>query len=155
MGNRYDVVCIPFNRMNPSINARSHLSVPQELKRSEDVLWQAISFLIRDLQTSTVMAWFMLAMVTYPEVQERCQKELDRVIGRSRTPTFRDRESLPYIRATVRELFRWRTPAPIGELFANMNLFIHHIHRELGEAGVAHYTMEAAFSHCFLQTFQI
>jgi len=66
------------------------------------------------------MTWFMLAMIAHPEVQKKCQEELDTVIGRSRMPTLRDRESLPYIRATVRELFRWRTPAPIGELLHNM-----------------------------------
>ena len=67
------------------------------------------------------MTWFMLAMIAYPEVQKKCHEELDRVIGRSRMPTFRDRESLPYIRATVRELFRWRTPVPIGEFLPNFN----------------------------------
>ena len=69
------------------------------------------------------MTWFMLAMIAYPDVQKKCQEELDRVIGRSRMPTFRDKESLPYIRATVRESFRWRTVAPIGELLPNMNHF--------------------------------
>ena len=74
------------------------------------------------LQTATVMTWFMLAMIAYPEVQKKCQEELDRVIGRSRMPTFKDRESLPYIRATLRELLRWRTPAPIGEQYKPVHL---------------------------------
>ena len=65
------------------------------------------------------MTWFMLAMIAYPEAQRKCQEELDRVVGRSRMPTLRDRENLPYIRATVRELFRWRTSTPIGELLRN------------------------------------
>ena len=66
----------------------------------------------------------MLAMIAYPEVQKKCQEELDSVVGRSRMPTLKDRENLPYLRATVRELFRWRTPVPIGELLPNLNLFI-------------------------------
>ena len=66
------------------------------------------------------MTWFMLAMIAYPEVQKKCQEELDRVVGRSRMPTFKDKESLPYIRATLRELLRWRTPTPIGEPSPNM-----------------------------------
>jgi hypothetical protein len=96
------------------------------------------------LQTATVMTWFMLAMIAYPEVQKKCQEELDRVIGRSRMPTFRDRESLPYIRATLRELFRWLSPGPIGE--PNMNCSIHCIHHGAGEVGLQHYTMEVALS---------
>lgn len=47
------------------------------------------------------MIWFILAMVVYPEVQKKCQEELDAIVGRSRMPTFEDRDSLPYIRATV------------------------------------------------------
>ena len=69
------------------------------------------------------MTWFMLAMIAYPEVQKKCQEELDRVIGRSRMPTFMDRERLPYIRATLRELFRWRTAGPIGELLISIVSF--------------------------------
>ena len=90
------------------------------------------------------MTWFMLAMIAYPEVQKKCQEELDRVIGRSRMPTFRDRERLPYIRATLRELFRWRSTGPVGELFPDMNCSIHCIHREVGEVGLQHYTTEVA-----------
>ena len=65
------------------------------------------------------MIWFMLAMIAYPGKQKKCQEELDRVIGRTRMPTLKDKESLPYIRATVRELFRWRAVTPIGKFFEN------------------------------------
>ena len=78
------------------------------------------------------MTWFMLAMIAYPEVQKKCQEELDRVLGRSRMPTLKDRESLPYIRATVRELFRWRTPTPIGEPLSNINHSINWVHQGVG-----------------------
>ena len=57
----------------------------------------------------------MLAMIAFPKVQKKCQEELDRIVGRSRMPTFKDRENLPYLRATLREVFRWRTVTPIGE----------------------------------------
>ena len=61
------------------------------------------------------MIWFMLAMIAYPEKQRKCQEELERVVGRSRMPTFEDQPSLPYTRAVVREILRWRTVAPVGE----------------------------------------
>ena len=63
------------------------------------------------------MSWFMLGMAAHPEVQKRAQEELDSVIGRSRMPTLADRDSLPYIRATVREALRWRPVVPVGEWF--------------------------------------
>jgi len=75
---------------------------------------QAVVYFIYALQTATVMSWFMLAMIAYPDVQKKCQAELDRVIGRSHMPTLEDRARLPYIRATLREALRWRTVTPVG-----------------------------------------
>ena len=57
----------------------------------------------------------MLAMIAYPEKQKKCQEELDTVIGRSRMPTLADWDSLPYLRATVREALRWRPIGPVGK----------------------------------------
>jgi cytochrome P450 len=62
------------------------------------------------------MDWFMLAMISHPEKQKKCQAELDAVVGRSRVPTFQDLENLTYIQATVREILRWRSAFPLGEL---------------------------------------
>jgi cytochrome P450 len=56
----------------------------------------------------------MLAMVHYPEVQKKAQAEIDEVVGRDRMPTFEDRQNLPYLRAMVREVLRWRPPGPLG-----------------------------------------
>ncbi len=35
-------------------------------------------------------------MVIYPEVQQKAQEEIDRIVGRHRMPTFEDRAALPY-----------------------------------------------------------
>jgi len=59
------------------------------------------------------MGWWTLAMLAYPETQARAQAELDTVVGRTRLPTFADYPHLPYIRAMVKELLRWRPIAPI------------------------------------------
>lgn len=53
-------------------------------------------------------------MLHYPEVMRKAQAELDAVVGRERTPTFEDRENLPYIRALIKETLRWRPIAPLG-----------------------------------------
>ena len=47
-------------------------------------------------------------MVAFPEVQRRAQAELDAVVGRARLPTFADAPRLPYVRAVIREVLRWR-----------------------------------------------
>ena len=64
--------------------------------------------------TSATLVFWMLAMVTYPEVQKRAQAELDAVVGRTRTPTFADFQHLPYIRAMVKEVLRWCPVVPLG-----------------------------------------
>ncbi|KAF9525611.1 cytochrome P450 [Crepidotus variabilis] len=64
--------------------------------------------------TAAVMAWFFLAMTLYPEVQRKAQEEIDIIVGRDRMPNFDDLESMPYLRALVREILRWRPVDPIG-----------------------------------------
>jgi len=54
-------------------------------------------------------------MIVFPEKQRKCQEELDAVVGRSRMPTIGDKDNLPYMRAAIRELLRWRTISPVGE----------------------------------------
>ena len=64
--------------------------------------------------TSSTMTWWTLAMLAYPETQARAHAELDAVVGRARLPTFADYPHLPYIRALVKEVLRWKPPAPMG-----------------------------------------
>lgn len=53
-------------------------------------------------------------MTVYPEVQQKAQAELDRVVGPSRLPTFKDRADLPYIEAVIKEIHRWIPVGPLG-----------------------------------------
>ncbi|KAJ7810244.1 cytochrome P450 [Mycena olivaceomarginata] len=69
---------------------------------------------LHDFRTSGQMAWFMMAMILYPEAQKKAQEELDTVVGRNRMPVFQDYEHLPYIRALVKEIMRWRGVAPLS-----------------------------------------
>ena len=55
--------------------------------------------------TSSIIIQFMTLIVTaYPDVQRKAQEEIDRVVGRDRAPEYSDLESLPYIRALVKEV---------------------------------------------------
>ncbi|THU86308.1 cytochrome P450 [Dendrothele bispora CBS 962.96] len=64
--------------------------------------------------TTNEMRWFILAMVSFPEAQQHAQDQLDQIVGRSRLPSFSDLKHLPYVRAIVKEILRWRPSAPIG-----------------------------------------
>ncbi|CAE6366908.1 unnamed protein product [Rhizoctonia solani] len=64
--------------------------------------------------TANVFLVFVLAMIFYPEVQDRAQEEIDRVIPRGRPLVIEDRESLPYVNRLIKEVLRWRPVAPTG-----------------------------------------
>jgi cytochrome P450 len=53
-------------------------------------------------------------MTAFPEVQRRAQAEIDAVVGRDRLPTFADAPRLPYVRAIIKEVLRWRPSIPLG-----------------------------------------
>ncbi|OTB05000.1 hypothetical protein M426DRAFT_57638 [Hypoxylon sp. CI-4A] len=56
---------------------------------------------------------FILAMLHYPEWQQKLQDEIDTVCE-GRCPEWDERERLPLLRAVVKEVIRWRPPVPTG-----------------------------------------
>ena len=64
--------------------------------------------------TANALLWWTLAMIAFPEVQRRAQAEIDAMVGRDRLPTFADAPRLPYVHAIIKEILRWRPPAPFG-----------------------------------------
>lgn len=66
-----------------------------------------------DTSSSTLMT-FTLAMTVFPHVAAKAQEELDRVVGRERSPTWSDQPNLPYCMAVIKETLRWRPVAVMG-----------------------------------------
>lgn len=64
-----------------------------------------------DTMSSTLIT-AVLAMRAFPETVLPAWEELDQVVGNSRSPRLID--DLPYIRAFVKEVFRWRSISPVG-----------------------------------------
>ncbi|KAI0392201.1 cytochrome P450 [Xylariaceae sp. FL0594] len=56
---------------------------------------------------------FLLAMLHYPYWLKKLQREIDAVCGGD-CPQWEDRESLPLLRAVIKEVIRWRPPVPTG-----------------------------------------
>ncbi|KAJ5762254.1 uncharacterized protein N7511_005636 [Penicillium nucicola] len=79
------------------------------------IKWSAGSLYAGGADTTvSAIATFFLAMALFPEVQRKAQQELDRVVGTSRLPQFRDREDLVYINALVKEVLRWHPVVPVN-----------------------------------------
>ncbi|KAI0082001.1 cytochrome P450 [Panus rudis PR-1116 ss-1] len=62
--------------------------------------------------TAVYLQMFVLCMIAHPEIQRRAQKEIDSVIGKDRTPVFDDINDLPYVRAIIDEVHRFRPITP-------------------------------------------
>lgn len=54
-------------------------------------------------------------MTLHPIIQAQAQEEIDPVVGVGRLPTLTDRDSLPYVDALIKEVYRWNPVLPLGE----------------------------------------
>ncbi|KAI8236849.1 hypothetical protein K4K55_003689 [Colletotrichum sp. SAR 10_96] len=96
---------------------RLHRRITLELKLSPKEIASLAGNLIGggvDTTTTTILV-FIFAMCAFPRVQQKAQEEIDRVLaGEPRPPTWEDEESLPYCRALLTEIFRWRSAIALG-----------------------------------------
>ncbi|KAF9526217.1 cytochrome P450 [Crepidotus variabilis] len=65
-------------------------------------------------QTVASIHTFLLAMLLYPKLLQKVQKEIDSVIGTARLPNVDDRASLPYLNCVLKEVIRWSPMVPLG-----------------------------------------
>ncbi|CAE6431275.1 unnamed protein product [Rhizoctonia solani] len=57
---------------------------------------------------------FILAMIQYPDIQAKAQREIDTVVGDQRLPEMEDSDQLPYMGRLIKEVLRWRPVLPLG-----------------------------------------
>nr|KAF6504546.1 cytochrome P450 family 2 subfamily J member 2 [Rousettus aegyptiacus] len=80
--------------------------------------------------TSTTLRWGLLYMALNPEIQEKVQAEIDRVIGQSQWPSTAARESMPYTNAVIHEVQRMADIVPLNvprEVTADTTLAGYHL----------------------------
>ncbi|KAH9934613.1 cytochrome P450 monooxygenase, partial [Amylocystis lapponica] len=81
----------------------------EEIKGAASILYGA-----GQATTHSMTLAFVMAMVLHPEIQEKAQQEIYRVIGTNRLPEPDDRDSLPYVESILKEVYRWGCPVPLG-----------------------------------------
>ncbi|KAG2340489.1 cytochrome P450, partial [Suillus weaverae] len=57
---------------------------------------------------------YRFAAFLFGDKQRKAQEEIDCVVSADRLPTYKDRDSLPYIKALICELLRWHPSVPMG-----------------------------------------
>ena len=66
--------------------------------------------------TATATTWTVILFCKYPEIQRKCQEEIEAVVGHDRYPNMDDRPHMPYLESIMNEVLRWVTIVP-GALF--------------------------------------
>ncbi|KAG5849402.1 hypothetical protein ANANG_G00110010 [Anguilla anguilla] len=66
-----------------------------------------------DTTANTLLTAFLYLM-THPDVQERCQKEIDEVLGEKEQASYEDRHKMPYTPAMTHEAQRVADTVPLS-----------------------------------------
>ncbi|KAJ8336614.1 hypothetical protein SKAU_G00378340 [Synaphobranchus kaupii] len=68
--------------------------------------------------TSNTLLFAFLHLMTHPDVQGRCQKEIDEVLGEKEQASFEDRHMMPYTQAMIHEAQRVADTVPLNVFHA-------------------------------------
>ncbi|XP_068819655.1 cytochrome P450 2J2-like isoform X3 [Capricornis sumatraensis] len=102
----------------------------------ENLIYSTLDlFLAGTETTSTTLRWGLLFMAMYPEIQEKVQAEIDRVLGQSQKVSTAARESMPYTNAVIHEVQRMGNIIPMNvprEVTEDTTLNGYHLVKESG-----------------------
>jgi len=66
-----------------------------------------------DTTANTMLSAFLYLM-NYPQIQERCQQEIDKVLNGKDQASFEDRHQMPYVQAVIHEIQRTANTVPLS-----------------------------------------
>ncbi|XP_054975005.1 cytochrome P450 2C5-like isoform X3 [Sorex araneus] len=122
--NRFDYTDQDFLKLMEKLNENVEiLSSPwiQE-KQSQELIFNLGNLVMTVIDlfgagtetTSATLKYALLLLLKHPDVTAKAREEIERVIGRHRSPCMQDRSNMPYMDALVHEVQRFIDIAPNG-----------------------------------------
>ncbi|KAF8649224.1 hypothetical protein AX16_005932 [Volvariella volvacea WC 439] len=87
----------------------------EDLKEAETVVKSVAGMMYIGKSSITVVTILngILALMCHPEVFKKAQAEIDTVIQPGSLPDFKQKNSLPYLSAVIKEIWRWSPVVPV------------------------------------------
>uniref|UniRef100_A0AAY4DZH9 Cytochrome P450 2F2-like n=1 Tax=Denticeps clupeoides TaxID=299321 RepID=A0AAY4DZH9_9TELE len=87
---------------------------PSSFHESQLVMYILDLYLAGTDTTSNTLLTAFLYLSTHPDIQERCQQEIDEVLQDNKCPSFEDRHKMPYVQAVIHESQRVGDIVPLS-----------------------------------------
>ncbi|XP_036399231.1 cytochrome P450 2F2-like [Megalops cyprinoides] len=107
-GEPRDVIDCYLDEMDKRGNSGSLFDESQMITLLLDLLFAGTD------TTSNTLRTTFLYLMTHPDVQERCQREIDAVLGEKEQASYEDRHRMPYMQAVIHEAQRVASTLPLS-----------------------------------------
>ena len=64
--------------------------------------------------TALTLIWSIIYLLHHPDVLEKVQEEIEKVLGKNKKPSMIDKQKMPFVEATIMEIQRMADVAPLA-----------------------------------------